>query len=161
MKSAVAATAFFLFSAWPAYAHDGDDMPPADSATAFHTPIPILMVKSVEASIEHYTTVLSFHKNWDWPEEQENKTFASVSNGKATVFFSQTAEETQPIWVYYTVDDIDKLHEVYKAAEANISDPLSDKSWGMREFQVTDPDGHLLRIGAGLEHHEEGEEAKE
>ena len=49
--------------------HDNDLGP-----TAFTAMTPILNVASVEASIEHYTSVLGFSKDWDWPAEEEDKT---------------------------------------------------------------------------------------
>ncbi len=51
---------------------------------------------SVEASIEHYTAVLGFNKDWDWPEE-EDKTFASVSNGVATIYLTENVQGAEAV----------------------------------------------------------------
>ena len=116
--------------------------------TAFTAMTPILNVASVEASIEHYTSVLGFNKDWDWPAEEEDKTFASISNGEVHVFLSENSQGARPVWIYYNVGDIDKLHEEYVAAGANItSGARSIRPWGAREMLVEDLDGHVLRIG--------------
>ena len=127
--------------------------------TSFTSIIPVLSARSVDASIEYYTTVLGFDKDWDWPLEDGEKTFGSVSRGAVTVFFNKRKDqEDRPFCVYYYVEDVDKLNEVYKAAGANISEEPTDKPWRMREMLVADPDGHVLRIGSSLEHDDGGED---
>ena len=135
--------------------------------TAFTAMMPILNVASVEASIEHYTSVLGFNKDWDWPAEEEDKTFASISNGEVHVFLAENSQGARPMWIYYNVGDVDKLHEEYAAAGANVKKEPVDEPWGAREMLVEDLDGHVLRIGGppsggehgeGEEGHDEGEE---
>ena len=136
-------------------------------STAFTAMTPILNVASVEASIEHYTSVLGFNKDWDWPAEEEDKTFASISNGEVHVFLAENSQGARPVWIYYNVGDVDKLHEEYAAAGAVVSQEPVDRPWGAREMLVEDLDGHVLRIGGppsegehreGEEEHDEGEE---
>ena len=139
--------------------HDNDSGP-----TAFTSMTPILNVASVEASIEHYTSVLGFNKDWDWPAEEDNKTFASISNGEVHVFLAENSQGARPVWIYYNVGDVDKLHEEYAAAGANITQVPADKPWGAREMLVEDLDGHVLRIGgppSEEEHSEEGHHESE
>ena len=148
-----------------AVAHEDHDK--ASAPTAFTSMTPILNVASVEASIEHYTSVLGFNKDWDWPAEAEDKTFASISNGEVHVFLSENSQGARPVWIYYNVGDVDKLHEKYAAAGANIKKVPVDEPWGAREMLVEDLDGHVLRIGGppsrgeGGESEEGGDETKE
>ncbi len=130
--------------------------------TSFTSIIPVLSVRSVDGSIEYYTTVLGFDKDWEWPFGEGEKTFGSVSHGAVTVFFNKRKDqEARPFCVYYYVKDVDKLNEVYKTAGANITEEPTDKPWRMREMLVTDPDGHVLRIGSPLEHEHEHEDGGE
>ena len=94
-----------------ATAHEGGHEESVSGSTAFTAVTPILNVESVEASIAHYTSVLGFKKNWDWPAEEEDKTFASISNGEVTVFLSEKGQGARPVWIYYSVDNVDELHE--------------------------------------------------
>ncbi len=131
----------------------GDDHDEKGKATSFIAVIPTLSVTSVEKSIEYYTTVLGFTKNWDWPADEENKTFGSIQNGEVTVFLHENEQGARPVVVYYAlkdVDDVDKLHEQYKAAGAKIKQPPTDQVWSTREMLVEDIDGHVMRIGAGI-----------
>ena len=130
-----------------AVAHEDHDHGSESEPTAFTAMTPILNVASVEASIEHYTSALGFNKDWDWPAEEDDKTFASVSNGKVHIFLAENSQGARPVWLYYNVGDVDKLHEEYAAAGANIKQEPVDEPWGAREMLVEDLDGHVLRIG--------------
>lgn len=48
---------------------------------------------------------------------------------------------------YLEVEGVDALHERCRAAGIPIENPLSDHPWGMRDFVIRDPDGHLVAIG--------------
>ena len=115
-------------------AHEDHDE--ASEPTAFTSMTPILNVASVEESIEHYTSVLGFNKDWDWPAEEEDKTFASISNGKVHVFLAENSQGSRPMWIYYNVGDVDKLHEEYAAAGAVVNQEPVDRPWGAREMLV-------------------------
>lgn len=148
--AAVAAIAAGLISI--AAAHEDDHTPAEPGPTAFTAMTPILNVKSVEASIEHYTSVLGFRKEWDWPAEEEDKTFASLSNGRARIFLAENNQGARPVWIYYGVDDVDSLHQQYLGAGARITQEPFDQPWA-REMLVADLDGHVLRIGGPVEGH--------
>ena len=147
--AAVAAIAAGLISV--AAAHEDDHEAAEPGPTAFTAMTPILNVKSVEASIEHYTSVLGFRKEWDWPAEDEDKSFASISNGRARLYLAENNQGARPVWIYYGVDDVDALHEDYLAAGAEIRQEPTDRPWGAREMLVADLDGHVLRIGGPVE----------
>ena len=124
------------------------------NTTSFVSAIPILNVEGVGASIEHYTSVLGFTKDWDWPDEEADKTFASISNGHAHLFLAKDSQGARPTFIYYEVGDVDRLHEEYQKAGATIRQAPEDMPWGMREMLIADLDGHILRIGGSTEGHE-------
>ena len=105
---------------------------------------PILHVKDVRASIDHYVNVLGFKKDWEW---ENPPTFASVSRDHVSIFFCQGAQGNAGTWMSIFVDDVDELHEEYKKSGATIRQPPTNFPWGMREMNIEDPDGHRLRMG--------------
>ncbi len=142
-----------------AVAHEDRDKGSGSESTAFTATTPILNVGSVEASIQHYTSVLGFKKDWDWPAKEEDKTFASISNGDVHIFLAENAQGARPVWIYYSVGDVDELHEEYAKAGADIREKPADQPWGAREMLVADMDGHVLRIGGpSKKEHGEGKE---
>ncbi|NBB96460.1 MAG: hypothetical protein GVY16_12080 [Planctomycetes bacterium] len=135
--------------------HEHDHAHPPVNPTQFHGVIPILNVKSVEDSLEHYTQVLGFKADWDWPADQDDKTFASVTNGSVTVFLCEDGQGSAGVWTYYTVANLDALHRNYRKTGADITQAPRDEPWGMREMLVKDLDGHMLRIAQPLPHEEQ------
>ncbi|WP_232629546.1 bleomycin resistance protein [Methylobacterium sp. Leaf118] len=57
--------------------------------------------------------------------------------------------ERNPFGLYLYAEDIDALAAGFPAAIIGADGP-EDKSWGMREFAVSDPDGTLVRVGRAL-----------
>ena len=49
--------------------------------------------------------------------------------------------------IYVCVQDVDAHHDRAKAAGAEIVTPLTDRSYGSREYAVRDPAGHLWGFG--------------
>jgi catechol 2,3-dioxygenase-like lactoylglutathione lyase family enzyme len=48
---------------------------------------------------------------------------------------------------YLRVDDADRYYQDVKAKGVDLSSPIADKPWGMREFGVRTPEGHRIMIG--------------
>lgn len=48
---------------------------------------------------------------------------------------------------------VDALYEQFAARGVAITEPITNEPYGMREFVVTDPDGHRLVFGQGTGEH--------
>lgn len=48
---------------------------------------------------------------------------------------------------YFWPDDVDALHAELAGRGATIIQPPTDQPYGLREFRVQDPDGHILAFG--------------
>jgi len=117
---------------------------------------PILSVKNVNASIEHYTRVLGFSVAFTWPHDEPVKTFAGVCRGHVEIFLCQGAQGQPGTWMSIFVDDVDALFEEYKATNATIRQPPTTMPWGVREMNIEDPDGHRLRMSQASERQADG-----
>jgi uncharacterized glyoxalase superfamily protein PhnB len=53
-------------------------------------------------------------------------------------------------FAYLAVDDVAAYHARAVAAGAEITKPLRDEPWGMREFGLRTADGHRLMIGSEM-----------
>lgn len=119
-----------------------------DKPVRFEGHCPVLCVKSVPASIEYYVEKLGFQKNWDWGDPV---TFGSVIRDDVALFFCEDGQGKSGMWISIFVDDVDALYEDYRQRGVIIRQPPTNFSWGMREMNVEDPDGHRLRIGTGTD----------
>jgi len=47
--------------------------------------------------------------------------------------------------------DVDRLHEEFVRRNAIIKLPPTNMPWGMREMQVADPDGNVMRFASSID----------
>jgi catechol 2,3-dioxygenase-like lactoylglutathione lyase family enzyme len=103
---------------------------------------PILRVASLETSLAYYVGVLGFTEHW------RDVGFASVGRGRVSVMLCEGDQGSPGTWVYVGVSDADALHEELRARGALIRHPPTNYPWRARELHVSDPDGHVLRLGS-------------
>jgi uncharacterized glyoxalase superfamily protein PhnB len=117
---------------------------------------PILNVKSVVVSLDYYCNTLGFQDVFHWSHEDTPPwTFAQVCRGNFFVYLCQQAQGGPGMWMYLdlaSLEDLADLYQEYQAHAAKITEPPTDKLWGMREMLIEDVDGHILRIGAPRPH---------
>ena len=102
---------------------------------------PFLRVADAEASAEWYAR-LGFSVAWRTLARPDLPLFVAVQNGDALIFLSEHTGDAHPDGlVYVYVDDIDAI-----AADFGMTAELA--YYGMREIELTDPDGNRLRIGS-------------
>ena len=94
--------------------------------------------------------------------------FGGICAGDATIFLcvdgqgargsrdrgTPEDDQTGGVWMSWWVsskDEVDRLHQV--AADNNyvVTYLPNDEPWGVREFHLRHPDGHIFRISAGLD----------
>jgi hypothetical protein len=93
--------------------------------------------------------VLGFKLDWEYGDPPD---FGSVSRGDAVFFLCQGCPATAGAWTMIFVHDIDRLHDELVGRKAIIKMPPTNMPWGLREMQVADPDGNVLRFGSAGEH---------
>lgn len=103
---------------------------------------PILRVENMGDSLRFYVDVLGF-ENVDWGTDD----FTSVSRDQAAIYLCRGGQGRGGAWVWIGVEDVEKLHEQYKALGVTIRLPPTNFPWAL-EMQVEDPDGNVLRFGS-------------
>lgn len=62
-------------------------------------------------------------------------------------------DETDGVWMSWwidTVEALDTLHATCIARGHRVTMPPTNEPWGVREFHLRHPDGHMFRISCGL-----------
>lgn len=111
------------------------------SPVIFEGTTPILRVRDIPSSLDHYVRVLGFKVDWQGPY------FASVSRDKCHVFLSQGDQGHAGGWIWIGVVDAAALFEEYQRSGAKIRHRPTNYSWAY-EMQVEDIDGNILRLGS-------------
>jgi len=110
-------------------------------------PRPILTVRSLKASQAYYRDALGFKLDWDHGDPPD---FGSVSRSDSQLFLCQGCQGTPGSWMMIFTRDVDKLHEELVSRKARIKMPPTNMPWGLREMQVEDPDGNVIRFGSAI-----------
>jgi len=113
-----------------------------DPGVHFECIEPILRVENMQASLRFYVDVLGF-KQASWGTDD----FSHVSRDGRGIYLSRASQGQGRAWVWIGVEDVEKLHEAYKALGAKIILPPTNYPWAL-EMQIEDPDGNVLRLGS-------------
>jgi catechol 2,3-dioxygenase-like lactoylglutathione lyase family enzyme len=128
---------------------------------------PILNVADIAATVAWFETC-GWKKLWDW---NTPPSFACVGSGKETcIFLCRNAqggrgrgmntttfqqdgdeEADKGVWMSVWVDDVDATYKICVAAGLDVTLPPTDMPWKVREMHLRHPDGHVFRVGVGLE----------
>ncbi|MGQ0533426.1 MAG: VOC family protein, partial [Caulobacteraceae bacterium] len=85
--------------------------------------------------------VLGFALDFDAPS------MAQVSRDGGAIMLCDRHQGEPGTWVWIGVENADSLHAEFVARGAVIRDPPQNFGWAY-EFQVEDPNGHVLRFGS-------------
>lgn len=122
--------------------------------TRFSSITPNLLVRDVKKSTEFYRDVLGFTMG-DTVPDKEPFVFVWMKRDEVSVFLNdiKAAEHDYPpaaampqggtAALFFIVTDVDGYHAKV-APKATVIMPLKTQFYGMREFAVTDPDGHII-----------------
>ena len=117
-------------------------MAEAKTARVFESIAPILRVENMEASLRFYVDILGF-TNASWGNDE----FTSVSRDGTGLYLCRGGQGQGKAWIWVGVEDVEKLHEEYKARGVAIRLPPTNYPWAL-EMQIEDPDGNVLRLGS-------------
>jgi len=112
-----------------------------------------LEVKDVVAAETFYREKLGFRPGHFYGEPP---TFCICSRDKVTVFLdkTRTSQRATPLnqyWALYIyVDDVDAVADELAARGVAFEREFEDQDYGCRDFDIRDPDGHLIGIGQEL-----------
>jgi catechol 2,3-dioxygenase-like lactoylglutathione lyase family enzyme len=119
----------------------------------FKSNTPNLLVRDIDASTRFYRDVLGFAVNATVPEAAPF-VFVWLTRDEVGVFLNdpKAAEDfpgaaaRQPggtCTMFFIIDGVDEYYEQVRG-KARVVMPIKTQFYGMREFAVDDPDGHLI-----------------
>jgi len=127
---------------------DNVDSPITIAGTA-----PVLLVEDVSMAVAYYCVILGFAVEFTQNEQYMGvfrdgvHVHLAASNG-APLHSNRVAwtESFKPADVNFFVSDVDALYAEVKAKGATVDGPPRDEPYGVRDFQVTDLNGYMLRF---------------
>ena len=122
--------------------------------TRFTSVTPNLLVRDVARSTAFYRDVLGFHIKQTVPEVGPF-VFVWLDRDGVPVFLNDPRAVAEDLpaaaalpqggtaTMFFVITGVDAYHAVV-APKANVIMPLKTQFYGMREFAITDPDGHII-----------------
>ncbi len=104
---------------------------------------PVFQVQDLAAALAFYRNVLGFDIAWQWGEPPSH---AAVCRDKVEIMLER-AENVVAASAYFVMTDIDDFHARIVQAGGNVTVPLAERPYGMRDFRVVDPAGNQLSFG--------------
>lgn len=108
-------------------------------------------VKDMEASLSFYRDLLGFEVTFTW---EEPITYAVLKRGNISINLvvrDDMPSDYQPLAsLYIFVHDLDALWEEFTSKGAKVINPIGNRDYGMRDFDLEDPSGYKIVIGKGL-----------
>ena len=111
----------------------------------------VFVVSDIARSIAHYRDVLGFAVTFEYG----TPTFYACLCRDEVALHLLAAPQTRRLpgngGICVFVNDVDGIHAELAARGANVLKPPQDYDYGMRDFDVLDPDGNHLTFGTGTE----------
>lgn len=139
---------------------------------------PILNVSNVPASLAWFESV-GWTRGFTWNEGGSiegagdrnalgDASFGSVRAAEVEIFLCRGGQgsrgtimprfpgddETDGVWMSWWIDSVEGLERLHALAVSlgyMVTMPPTNEPWGVREFHLRHPDGHMFRISAGIE----------
>jgi len=127
---------------------------------------PILNVSDIKSTFAWFEK-LGWQIGFQWGDPVG---FGSVCSGEAEIFLCQdgqggrgkgsqtstfesdgTGTTDKGVWMSWWVDDVDAVHQQCINNEIEITYPPTNMPWNVREMHIRHPDGHVFRVGKGIE----------
>ncbi|MBZ5606274.1 MAG: VOC family protein [Acidobacteriia bacterium] len=111
---------------------------------------PGLAVRDVPAAIDFYTNKLGFKLGFTWGGDPP--TFAGVTLGNVQLFLGKgmPPPPSDVSAAFFHVGDADPLYEMHQSNGVEIVQTIADRSYGIRDYAIRDPWGHLIVFGHNL-----------
>jgi len=110
--------------------------------------IPYVWVADVPKAIPYYRDVLGFEVEFTHVWEGEKYGLALVERDGVTLHLRVCEcgdyRHTGTAFYQIQVDDVDALHKEYAKADATIRFEPTTQEWGVRDFQIDDPEGNRI-----------------
>jgi uncharacterized glyoxalase superfamily protein PhnB len=107
----------------------------------------VLHFKDMSAALAYYRDKLGFSTTFTWEDPPR---YACLCLGDAALHLNAYAPPATTSIVCIFCKGVDALQDELGARGANITRAVAKQPYGMREFVVTDLDGHQLVFGEGI-----------
>jgi catechol 2,3-dioxygenase-like lactoylglutathione lyase family enzyme len=129
----------------------------------FSSAVPVIATSDVLGTVRYFEQTLGFRQQWIWGDPP---VYAGIRAGGALLYLTHDPELATTIRerrlapdIFLWVSDIDSVYAHHRASRADITEELSVRPWGVRQYVVREPNGYRLKVAESQE--AEAEEKEE
>jgi uncharacterized glyoxalase superfamily protein PhnB len=122
----------------------------ADAAFRLRGLAAVLHVKDMSKALAYYRDTLGFAVSFSWEDPPR---YICLRLDDAAIHLNAYVPPDGTSHVAIFCNGVDALYAQLIAQGASITEPIKTQPYGMRDFVVTDPDGHRLVFGQGTTEH--------
>lgn len=106
---------------------------------------PGFAVSDIAEAVDYYTRALGFTLGFTWGDPPH---FAGVNLGNVSIHLMTNENKTGSGMAYFAVEDVDALYRFHMENGVDITEPIAERAYDMRDYQVRDLYGNYLGFGA-------------
>jgi len=129
----------------------------------FSSAVPVIASSDVRGTVRYFEQTLGFKQQWIWGDPP---IYAGMRAGGALLCVTHDPELASIIRerrlapdIFLWVSDIESVYAHHRASRADITEELTARPWGVRQYVIREPNGYLLKVAESQE--EEGEDQEE
>ncbi len=112
---------------------------------------PVWPVKNMQRSLDYYVNELGFEVLFKWEDPPTYATIKRDDIGIHLTTLDDLEDDYRPrTALFIFVYDVDAVWAEYQEKEVKIVAEIGDREYGMRDFDIEDPDGYRLVFGKSL-----------
>lgn len=112
----------------------------------------VLPVTNMNRSLEFYRDKLGFNVTFTWNDPID---YAVLKRGDVGIHLTKSDRKVIPTGqhtsIFIFVHDADAVYEEFIGKQVAMANPIGDRDYRMRDFDLIDPDGYILTFGKGLD----------
>lgn len=116
----------------------------------FSSAVPVIATSDVLGTVRYFEQTLGFRQQWIWGDPP---VYAGIRAGGALLYVTHDPELASTIRErrlapdsFLWVSDIGSVYAHHRAARADITEELTARPWGVRQYVVREPNGYLLKV---------------
>lgn len=124
------------------------------SPSQIHSAVPVVATADIEKSLSYYIDVLGFLFDFKYGEPP---VYAGVKSGSAEIYFThdpgmavKIKEQKLSPEIFIWIPDAVSLFKEHVEKGAEIFEPISDRSWGARQYVIKEINGYHLKFAQTL-----------
>jgi hypothetical protein len=121
----------------------------------FSSAVPVIATSDVLGTVRYFEQTLGFQQQWIWGDPP---VYAGVRAGGAWLYVTHDPELATTIRerrlspdIFLWVSNIDSVYAHHQASRADITEELSERPWGVRQYVVREPNGYFLKVAESLQ----------